>query len=31
MNPMLKLMAEKPLTNFLNILVSKLAEISAQV
>jgi carbon monoxide dehydrogenase subunit G len=30
MNPMLKLMAEKPLTNFLNLLVNKLAEISAK-
>lgn len=31
MNPMLKMMAEKPLTNFLNLLVNKLVEISAQV
>jgi carbon monoxide dehydrogenase subunit G len=31
MNPMLKMMAERPLTNFLNLLANKLAEISAQV
>ena len=30
LNPMLKMMAEKPLTNFLNLLVTKLAEVSAQ-
>jgi len=29
MNPMLKMLAEKPLTNFLNMLVNRLAEISA--
>ena len=29
MNPMLKMMAERPLTNFLNLLVTRLAEISA--
>ena len=31
LNPMLKMMAEKPLTNFLNLLVNKLAEISGTV
>ena len=31
LNPMLKMMAEKPLTNFLNLLVSKLVEISSGI
>ena len=31
LNPMLKMMAEKPLTNFLNLLVNKLAEVSTRV
>lgn len=30
LNPMLKMMAEKPLTNFLNMLVNKFAEISGK-
>ncbi|MBK5284385.1 MAG: SRPBCC family protein [Bacteroidia bacterium] len=29
LNPMLKMLAEKPLTNFLNLLVTRLAEISS--
>lgn len=31
LNPFLKMMAEKPLTNFLNLLVNRFREISAQV
>ncbi len=30
LNPFLKMMAEKPLTNFLNLLVNRFREISAQ-